>query len=135
MNAPRTLTNDEKIVNCLLALVRWSKVSPAKVVPNLGKWHCGTQACFGGHLVTWEEFREMGVLRVKRSERQPVIPGLELAGHRYHFQSRAVGEHLFGHPDIFYSRDMTELDAGASGLSDHALVAHRLERQIEELSS
>jgi len=50
--------------NSQLALRLWQeRVKPAEVIESLGAWHCGTQACFGGHLVTWPEFQAMGVRR------------------------------------------------------------------------
>lgn len=58
----KQLTIEQQLENVKLAERIWKeRVDPAAVVKGLEDWACGTQACFGGHLATWPEFRKMGV--------------------------------------------------------------------------
>lgn len=123
------LTNDEKVVNCLLALMRWDEVPPRAVVPSLGMWTCGTQACFGGHLATWPEFWEMGVRPSKVDFEGFGIGEPTAWGLRCH----DVARRLFGSSDMFMAQGMCDHDDG-TGRTAHAVVVNRLESQIVELT-
>ena len=104
--------------NTRLALALWKeRVKPAQVVPDLRAWACGTQACFGGHLATWPEFRAMGV----RADcyGAPVLHGESLS---------QVPWELFGNYGLFYSREDWEREG-----TDYEVVVKRLETHIADL--
>ncbi len=115
-----TLTNDQKIVNCLLALCNWHDVLPMSV--NLEMWKCGTQACFGGHLTTWPEFQAMGIAA-------DCVGGPIMAAY---FSPDKISQALFGGRYLFSYKGGCETDCLPR--SDHATIVNRLEAQIEKLS-
>lgn len=56
-------TPQQQLENCKLALRLWKeRVKPEQVTKGLNSWTCGTQACFGGWLATWPEFRALGIV-------------------------------------------------------------------------
>lgn len=117
------LTKDQQIENCLLALWRWADVEPRHV--DLSDWKCGTQACFGGHLCAWPEFKQMGVEPYSERFPEPNIPTLNL------MDADVVSHHLFGVNYLFYFRRPWRNEHG----DDHAIVVNRLEQRIAELSA
>lgn len=117
----RALTKDQQITNCILALCNWRDVAPKTVFLEI--WVCGTFACFGGHLATWPEFKEMGVRACSASGvpemSLPSLYGMQVAGH------------LFGCQSLFSNRRSGETSKGSA----HKLIVRRLENQIAKLSS
>ena len=109
--------------NTRLALRLWKeRVKPDEVVPALGAWRCGTQACFGGHLATWPEFQAKGV-RIKDNG-SPEMDVAEAASD--------VSYILFGNYALFSIR---EAWVPTQGLKDYELVIARLEWNIETLEN
>jgi hypothetical protein len=140
------LSKDEQIENVLLAAVLWHKVKPKSV--DLGSWSyptgCGTIACFGGWLVSWPEFAAKGVGRFAAFtnpggscsfDGKPGSPCLESDGKL--LVDWDVANYLFGDPNMFASRgancDFSMPDY--YNLTDYQVVANRLERRFEELTS
>lgn len=117
-------TKDEQVVNCLLALCKWSKVPPRRVALEL--WTCGAKACFGGHLATWPEFNAMGVSAGSEGAPRMRSPYNQT---EFFYASR-TSHRLFG-DDLFDAHHFQE----ARDLSDHALIVRRLENQIVALTS
>ncbi len=111
--------NDTHAVNLILAAWRWNETPAKKVVPGLRAWRCGTQACFGGHLATWPEFRAQGVHVVSFSH-EPAI-GLQL--------SDEVSEILFGAHTLFMPSGLLGDERNA-----WAAVRERLEDQFERVT-
>jgi hypothetical protein len=112
---PETRREDQ-LHNATLARELWQeRVSEDDV--DLGHWKCGTQACFGGHLGTWPEFRN--------------LPGaLQESWGTPHFENPNVQVDivLFGEL-MFYSQQPSE-----HGRRQHEIILDRLDRQIEFLS-
>lgn len=119
----KTITKDQQIKNCLLALSIWAEVPPRRV--KLDSWKCGTHACFGGHMATWPEFQAKGVFPDERdgAPRMMGEDGLNVG-------TWTVAQHLFGNHELFRVR----FGIDPKRLSDHELVVRRLEDQIVELS-
>lgn len=122
MRLKTDLSNDEQIVNCLLALSLWAEVPPECV--NLGSWRCGTHACFGGHLATWPEFQAVGVMATE--EGAPTE-------NRLPFDSSNVAHCLFGDWNLFYAKGHYPIDLSSD--THHETIVRRLEQQIAVLSS
>lgn len=129
--------------NLEMALVMWTAVDPESVDPGLGEWFCGTHACFGGHLATWEYFIEQGVNAYygnSASERglfdgEPVLQRTDCLA-----TGTAVSRELFGEYGFFSPRGSTGMDEKISrilgvhacdpdceDISDHELVLRRIE--------
>lgn len=131
----------KQIDNCILALKLWrERVKPEDVSPRLYQWKCGTQACFGGHLATWEEFKKLGVR--SDSDGAPYISGYWM------IPTDTVSGYLFGHPNMFKMVGHCDFDReGEMGIVlsvwgepiqknlDYEVVIHRLERQIAFLKA
>lgn len=139
MGAAPTFTAEQQLANLNLAEHLWrSRVKPSDVVGGLRMWTCGTQACFGGHLATWPEFREMGVRLLGEAAENPMwcaAPAFDTETWGW-----SVGVILFGSHDIFDERGGSGLDCAADDedlgdLDDHAMVLHRIARQRERLQS
>lgn len=141
MNAPTPLTKQQQLENCIVALWRWAETKPHKVVDRLGSWRCGTQACFGGFVAVWPEFQAQGVRAATPRMRYEfgVTPGAPIIARNGVFASEHdVADRLFGERQLFGSRGYVRIgkfdDAGHQGVTDHQLVARRLEAQIVVLS-
>jgi hypothetical protein len=123
------LSHEQKLANIDLATRLWKeRVKPEQVVQYLHTWACGTQACFGGHLATWPEFREMGVRTLKEigvtcSNSWASAPCMEYG----RFEGVEVAAILFGDPTLFDARGACRFDDERAGVSDHGLVLGRLE--------
>lgn len=115
---------DQQIENLILAAWRWSETKADRIIPRLCDWRCGTQACFGGHLVTWPEFADMGVRPYSAEYQEPVMPSLAEGL----YSSSAVARELFGCGQMFFPR------IGEKG-TDHAVIVNRLEAQFERLTA
>lgn len=125
----KQLTKNQQIENCLLALSLWAEVPPRKVVAGLSDWTCGTQACFGGHLATWPEFRAQGVCPTDGSPELRQPGSAEVIGY-----SHAVSKYLFGSFDLFHSAGHAAADDQLPrNASAHRVVVNRLEHQIQRL--
>jgi hypothetical protein len=122
INPKKPLSDTTQIEMCLLALMHWKKVKPSSV--NLEQWRCGTQACFGGHLATWESFKDMGVQATIHGN--PYHPNIGM------FRVHILSKYLFGNDAMFNVRTF---DDGRRSASDYQVIVRRLERQIEWLSS
>jgi hypothetical protein len=122
------LSITKQIENCVLALHLWSEVTPRRV--RLDTWHCGTHACFGGHLATWPEFRAQGVQRMN-DDGEPIMH--TKGGNT--LWAGEVSQRLFGSDDLFCMANACRADFGMPvRTSDHKLVVNRLEEQIERLT-
>lgn len=122
------MNKDQQLANIALARELWLQVPPEQVVPGLGTWYCGTQACFGGHLARWPQFQALGV-------RLPTF-GSPLFGLHAGRMFR-VDEVLFGDPRIFHERGEHPADEGprneGSDIPDHEVVLRRLDWARENL--
>lgn len=144
----KPLSKDKKIENTILAAMLWHDVSPQGVA--LDTWSCGTHACFGGYVASWPEFAAQGVRRFNYSSEschfdgKPGVPCIKGRSDVAAFEWNVAG-HLFGDNDLFNSRqlhtplngdvDIYALNArGKYKISDHKLVAIRLENQFAELT-
>jgi hypothetical protein len=117
-------TKREQIELCILALMHWSKVRPVDVY--LESWKCGTQACFGGHLATWDTFKALGVSNFVG---EPVVG----TGEQTIWASQ-IAALLFGDsclPRLFSARSDEDW---LRDFDDHQIIVNRLEKCIEELS-
>jgi hypothetical protein len=112
---PETRREDQ-LHNAILARELWQeRVSEDEV--DLGHWKCGTQACFGGHLGMWPEFRN--------------LPGaLQESWGTPHFEdpNAKVDIILFGEL-MFYAEQPSE-----NGKRQHDIITARLDWVIESLS-
>lgn len=142
------MKTQQQIDNLTLALLKWGfEVPPSQVSPGLSRWGsgCGTQACFGGHITRWPEFRAQGVR--SRGEMlhldednffyfQPMLvegrTGMVL------HESIRVAYELFGHTIgcgqqscLFNSRGVHPSDKAFPSASAHEIVARRLEWELE----
>lgn len=131
------LSKTKQIENLILAAMLWNEESPRKV--RLDRWVCGTHACFGGRLAMSPEFQAKGV--EPGGDGQPLLfnKKRELIA-----TGAGVAQELFGDPWMFSSRDPhvdgtvaheTTKDYRRYKVSDHKLVARRLEKQFEALTS
>jgi hypothetical protein len=116
----KSLSKTEKIENVLLAMMLWAEEKPESI--NLRNWRCGTQACFGGRLATWPEFKAQGVRRTSRGA--PHIEGTAF-----------VAYHLFGHSSLFWIHGAASDDSSLGDVTDYEIIVNRLEAQIERLTS
>ncbi|WCD44248.1 hypothetical protein Lumi_109 [Xylophilus phage Lumi] len=129
--------------NCCLALKLWQeRVKADQVFPNLRRWRCGTQACFGGWVATWPEFQALGVDTYETDD-----PGSNRSGKPYMVDGSffltdyGLSQHLFGHRDMFcpsVEEDMDAMDPDLFeikpvGMHDYNVVLFRLETQILNL--
>jgi hypothetical protein len=100
---------DKWIANTELALRLWrERVKPEHVIEDLHWWRdykpgCGTQACFGGWLVTWPEFQAMGV----REDRW----GVPSIGGRSPISGGELSFELFGTSSLFSVRGVGSGDS------------------------
>lgn len=133
-------TREQQLANIDLAARLWGeRVTPDKVVERLTVWAsphpnmCGTQACFGGHLATWPEFRAMGVrTRKEAGEEDPVMRhGPDMDGVQWPYEVASV---LFGDEQLFEPRGGHPAgpsydnapDSDDGSISDYELVVNRL---------
>lgn len=120
---------EQKLENCKLALRLWNeRVTPDQVVKELNEWTCETQACFGGWLATWPEFRDMGVFASYVGS--PImVAGSEL------LDPSLVSNRLFGDRNMFKVRGLGPAGGDEEKApSAHAAVVLRLETQIDYLT-
>ncbi len=128
-------TLEQQLEHINMALDLWVQVNHSAVVPDLCYWRsesaeCGTQACFGGHLATWDYFRSLGVLT--RAEMSfPETFGTQhdfapcaLADRGYFLAPDDIAERLFGDKRLFGVRLIR--DATIS-MTDHEIVTDRLQ--------
>lgn len=110
-------SGDKFLSNLLIARERWLKTPVDNVIPWLGGWRCGTQACFGAHLYTWEEFRAQGVYNGYGAPR--IMVG------QHERVGASVADLLFGDASLFEMAHHCSTSASA-----HAEVVRRLDRAI-----
>lgn len=113
-------TPEQQLENIRLAARLWvDRVEPRDVVKGLDVWVCGTQACFGGHLAAWPEFRALGVL-VGPYGRPTTVWNLD---------AHETAWALFGDEDLFAEAGDHPADGEVEdfGYSDHELVLARLD--------
>ena len=96
----------------------------SSVVPGLSSWACGTMACFGGLLTTWQEFKDQGVYAYNGA---PVTREL--------MESRTLGEYTFFDnlsKKLFGEAHMFDADVTCTTSAQaHAEVLRRLDAAIE----
>lgn len=112
VNDPQTF--EFQLKNTDLALARWKTVDPASVVEDLEVWRCGTQACFGGHLSTWPEFQELGL--VSWDDGQPLVAG------NTSLPPALISLAVFGQATLFNAVSYRD-----EGKTEHEIVINRLE--------
>jgi hypothetical protein len=121
------MTRDQQIENLILAAWRWNEVKPRQVVRELNNWRCGTQACFGGHLGKWSEFRRQGLCPTAGG--YPQMPSLGIIG------SAGVARQLFGNYRMFNPIDFRDIDRDTPyRASAWTVVRNRIEAQFAALS-
>ena len=118
------LTVDKQIENCILALCNWAEVSEEHVV--LEDWRCGSQACFGGHLATWDDFRAQGV-------GQSSFYGWPRLSNGIDTRPSDVSEFLFGSAEMFTIFAPDEILSLPK--PPYERIVNRLENQITRLST
>lgn len=115
--------------NTELFLKLWKdRVRPEIVIKDLRDWRCGTQACAGGHLATWPEFKAIG--GAVTGLRAPFLQKELLDG--VFVGTNGVAEYLFRNRDLFSS---VYFDEKYSDLNDYDLVIKRFEEQIKYLEN
>lgn len=125
MDIPYETTPEQQLFFCLLAAHKWvTEVEPGQVAPGLRAWTCGTQACFGGHVASWSEFREIAAVGVG-AEGSPVNPRLAC--------SMFPDKWLFGDDSMFDPRGCHDADDLHPHASDYDIVVHRLDHRIRQL--
>lgn len=122
--------SDKQICNNILAAMLWHDVKPSQVVKKLHIWKCNGHACFGGWVGKWPEFKEQGVL-VDELDGSPYM----MNEFRRNVAAMEVSFILFGNHHLFDQRGDCPFDVGYHRLSDHKLVAKRLEANFVELTS
>lgn len=136
--------NEQQRDNLEMALVMWTAVDPEHVA--LGSWSCGSHACFGGHLASWEHFIEQGVRQCKvagrhngiwQSEFEPYMGATHDA--RPTVSGFDVAVRLFGDDELFNSRredtdeedfDHVIFETLGRDISDHELALRRMELKL-----
>ena len=123
-------TPDLWIANVKAALEAWNKVSPGLV--DLSSWRCGTHACFGGWLPTFDYFHKLGVHA--RPSGQPYIMLKDGREVQNNFE---VSSLLFGDPDMFATGQFEEkwADTDAERISDWEIIRRRLQKRLAELEA
>lgn len=123
--------------NIQAALAEWKKVPPENV--NLRDWRCGTIACFGGHLPTFEHFHALGV-RASSCGAPWVPASLRTDGGAFQAYDEnddsiegigQVSEYLFGTPTMFMCRSHEPDDP----ITDWEIVNQRLLKRLAELDT
>ncbi len=130
---------EAQLANVDKALELWKEVKPEDVIENLMYWNvpkengCGTAACFGGHLVTWKYFRDLGVRKYNEivcldsSESSPTAR-IEVARQIRNTHPGQLAELLFGDERLFDARCMPP-----SKQTDHEVVTERLKMARKNL--
>ena len=120
------MIRDEWIENTLLAAWLWSEVPPACVIEGLHDWRCGTQACFGGHLAHWPEFKAKGVRA--GLDGRPTMAFVDCAAD--------ISHHLFGDASMFAPLHAHRADNDLAYMQhppEHEVVANRLRANLDLL--
>lgn len=118
--------------NTNLALSLWLLVKPSTVTRDLGSWECGTQACFGGHLKYWPQFRRQGVV-AGGAGLSTQVPEMVVGNSTLHGAS--VSAHLFGYPGDQELGSMFSARQDHERGSDHRIVVKRLQGQAKHLEA
>jgi hypothetical protein len=125
------------VENCKTALAYWATVPPENVTESLGAFQedsdcglalptCSTICCFGGWLCAMPEFIALGVKMGSIGE-----PVMGKAGVVSEVALRLFGPGAAG---FFKPRGVSSDDAYAlTASTDHEIVTHRLERQLDRL--
>lgn len=102
--------------------VMWPAIKPEQVIDELGRWRCGSQACFGGHYAANPHFMEQGV------SPSPMGGAPRLSnGVNSYFEAT---DKTFGCVELVEPRGDMRCDCSFEG-TDHELVTHRLNWLIE----
>lgn len=116
------LSPGQHLENTRIALVRWKLIAPDEVVPGLHRWRCGTQACFGGHVMHMPEFAHL----FNQTSYTPEI--LETAEYEK-MDCFDVDGYLFDSYELFNPTG----EQDPEGLTDHEVVTNRLEQNAKRL--
>ena len=112
----KIIQTPQQRANTLEALnVMWPGVDPAEVAPDLGRWRCGTTACFGGWCAVWPAFKDQGM--------SAGVDGTPMLNGEYDICADGV---LFGDASIWCSRGQHDADINFEH-TDHEAVTHRLQ--------
>ena len=123
--------------NTKAALAEWQKVPVENV--SLRDWRCGTLACFGGHLPTFDHFHALGV-RASSCGAPWVPASLRTDGGAFPTYEEdegciegmgPVSEYLFGVLGMFACRDAEPDDP----ITDWEIVNQRLLKRLVELDT
>lgn len=127
---------DKQRDNLEMALVMWTAVDPETVWPGLGGFACGTYACFGGHVATWQYFIDQGVITIEDEdtrldhdflEGEPVMRTPEGLINGPSVSGELFGVDLFGWRNCRFDREVNGGDYVPDNVTDHELVLRRLE--------